>query len=57
MTCKGCKVDLRKAKDISLVMSAGVLIVVCPLCQYRNVAKIDDQGNVVLLTNKELGVG
>ena len=49
MTCKGCEVDLRKAVDLPLIMSEGILIVVCPMCRYRNTAKTDDDGNVVVL--------
>jgi len=53
INCSGCQADLEKAVGIPLKMNRGVLVVVCPLCRFQNIAKTDDHGNVIVLKMKE----
>ena len=53
MTCEGCQADLKKANHLPLEMSNGVLIIVCPLCKYESLGRVDYGGHIFLINNQD----
>ena len=53
MICKGCQADLKRAVDIPLRINHGRLVVICPLCRFNIMVKIDDRGTVVVVNEYE----
>ena len=50
MICHGCQADLSKARNLSLNIIIGRLVVKCPLCDWNQYVKIKDDGTVEEVT-------
>jgi len=46
MICHDCQADLSKARNLSLNIILGRLVVKCPLCDWNQYVKIKDDGTV-----------